>query len=172
MDQFDTLAAQLLSEIRMDMRKDFTFEDDALVCGRWVPLVARFDISSERKVMGVMPTGGFTHCHERCLFLPVQNLTQDGFGSMLEFITQVHDTLVQPDNTHEFSLFSLVLLTDIEPSRALQKQLRSYAHEIRYVFPQSGWSSTRVAIIQLPNRKLTVNKQGSALANRLSASLK
>lgn len=171
MTDFNALFSRLLDLIEQDMQKDFTVRRDALIEGRWVALDASFDLESERKPLGLIPTGFVTHCHERCLFIPAEHLTADDLAQALDYITRVHDNLVVPDSNHEFSLFSLVLVTD-HFDRALHKQLKKYTHDVQHDPPLRGWSTVRVAVVDLPAGTVFTNKLGAPLGDRMKATLK
>ena len=166
MTDFSKLFERLLELAEEDMRKDFTLRRDALVEGRWIALVAYFDLEGERKPFGLIPTGVKTHCHERCLFMPAEGLTGEDLEEALNFISRVHDNLVDANQTHEFSLFSLVLVTD-HFDRTLHKRLKKYAHDVRHRSPARGWSSVRVAVVDLSAGTILTNKLGAPLGDRL-----
>lgn len=166
MTDFSKQFERMLDLAEADMRKDFTLRRDALVEGRWIALDASFDLEGERKPFGLIPTGVKTHCHERCLFMPAESLTEEGLEEALDFITRVHDNLVNANQTHEFSLFSLVLVTD-RFDRSLHKRLRKYAHDKRHQAPSRGWSSVRVAVVDLSAGTILTNKLGAPLGDRL-----
>lgn len=169
MTGFTAALSHLLELVEQDMRQNFEIRRDVLVEGRYVALEAAFDIEGERKPFGLISTGNMTHCHERCLFVPIEALTASGLEEALAYITQVHDHLVAPDASHEFSLFSLVLVTHDLP-RALRAPLRKYAHSKRY--ETAGWSTVRVAAIDLSNGAIVSNKMGAALGDRLKPTVR
>ncbi|MGE4547934.1 MAG: hypothetical protein AB7C89_00105 [Intestinibacillus sp.] len=171
MTDFSALFEQLLNAAEEDMRKDFTTRRDTLVEGRWIALDASFDLEGERKPFGLIPTGVKTHCHERCLFIPMQELTGEGLEEALDYITRVHDNLVEADQLHEFSLFSLVLVTD-HFDHSLHKRVKKYAHDVRHQAPARGWSSVRVAVVDLSAGTILTNKLGDTLGDRLRPTVK
>lgn len=167
----ESLTARFLAQTRIDLGKDFDFVQDTEIQGKAVPLFASFDVEGERKTFGIMPTGSFTHCHEYCVFIPVGGVSEAVLTDMLEYITQVHDEMVKPDGKHEFSLVSLVLLTDKLPERKVQKILKKFTMERTYTGAKTGWSLIRAAIVALEEHKVLVNRLGAPLGSRLTATL-
>lgn len=170
MADFSSLFDRLLDLAEQDMRPHFSLQRDTLVEGRWVALEAFFDLDGERKTFGLIPTGRRTHCHERCLFIPIEHLTEEDLAEALSYITRVHDHLVAPDKTHEFSLFSLVIVSD-GVDKKLRKPLHKYIHDVRHKPPHAGWSSVRVAVVDLPRGTVRTNHMGAALGDRLKPTL-
>lgn len=166
---FNAAYPNLLKAVEKDMPADFEFSRDALIAGRWVALAARFDVISERKLFGIMPTGNKTHCHELCLFMPTPALDEPHFTDLTEYFKMVQKIEIQLDRAHEFTMFSFVLLTDTRPSAALQKKIRTFTDERKYQF---GWSSARIVVADLQTHKMYHNKFGAPVAERLRTSLK
>ncbi|MCB6366132.1 hypothetical protein LI291_08105 [Intestinibacillus massiliensis] len=171
MTDFAAATARLLELAAQDMGEHFTLRRDALVEGRYVALDAAFDLDGERKPFGLIPTGVTTHCHERCLFVPAEKLTAEGLDEALGYITRVHDNLVAPDGSHEFSLFSLVLVT-ADFDRALLRRLKKFSHDMRHEAPAAGWSAVRVAVVDLSKNAILTNKMGGPLGDRLKPTLR
>lgn len=171
MNDFSGAMGRFLQCAQTDMNKTFHITRDALVAGRWVPLEAWFDVEGERKPFGILPTGNFTHCFEYCLFLPAEQLGAAELAAFLDFALRAHDELVDPNEQHEFTIVSLVLLTAGPVDRAALRRLKRFSCERQYKRPQQGWSSVRVAAVDLEGRTIVSNRFGSALADRLKPTL-
>lgn len=172
MSNFSERFARFLDIAQEDMAKGFQFQRDAMVAGRWVAMKAWFDLANERKVLGLVPTGNITHSFEYCMFIPVEKLDGEKLEEFLSYITQAHNTLVHPDSEHEFTMVSLVIATDGPFERELNKRIRDFSLEVHYKPPKNGWSTVRVAAVDLAHGKITVNRLGSALADRLKPTVK
>lgn len=171
MQDFESACARFLTLCEQDLKAPFVCERDALIEGRWTPLYAQFTLDTERKVFGIMPTGNSTHCHEYCVFLPVERPNEAVLDELLSYIRKVRDSRVKPDRTHEFSLVSLVLVTGGAPERAVTKPIKKLVEDVQYRDPQRGWSSVRVALVDLEGRKMVFNRAGTALADRMKDAL-
>lgn len=171
MADFNDAFTRFLELAQQDMASTFVFRRDAMVAGRWVALYASFDVRGERKPFGMIPTGNFTHCFEHCVFLPAERLDETALDELLKYIAHAHDTLVQPDGVHEFSLVSLVLATHGALTREMLKKIKKYQLDKRYKKPQNGWSSVRLAVADLEHGTVAANRAGSALADRLKPTL-
>ncbi len=166
---FDTAYARFLENAAQDMGKEFKITRDTLVEGRWVAMDARFDMSFERKPFGLIPTGNFTHSHEICLFVPMKSLTAAEMEEMLGYLAKVQDQQVKLDKWHEFTMLTLILLTENADKTAV-KALRKHQDERQYKV--GGWSSARVVVVDLSDGKSHCNKHGKPAQQRLQSSLK
>ena len=66
---------------------------------------------------------------------------------------------------------SLVLVTGGAPERAVTKPIKKLVEDVQYRDPQRGWSSVRVALVDLEGRKMVFNRAGTALADRMKDAL-
>lgn len=171
MKSFDETFERLLLAVEADMGEPFTLRRDAMVAGRWVALTARFGLDGERRIFGLISTGSSTHCHEICLFLPAETLDDAALDGLLAYIEQVHEQEVRPDAAHEFTMVSLVIAAGSVDAKQ-QKRIKKYSFEKRYKKPQNGWSTTRLAVVDLSNDKIYANLAGTALRDRLLPSMK
>ncbi len=171
MQDFESACARFLTLCEQDLKAPFVCERDALIEGRWTPLYAQFTLNTERKVFGIMSTGNHTHSHEYCIFLPVERVDEAGLDELLAYLGRVRNSCVQPDHSHEFSLVSLVLVTGGAPDRAVAKRIKKLVEDVQYREPQRGWSSVRVALVDLERRKMVCNRAGTALADRMKSAL-
>ena len=132
-------------------------------CGRIAALSAEFSTSEKKKLMGLMPTKQITHCHEFRLVYAVPVMDLPALEDWWEFARQVQHEIVPADPTHEFSMVSLILVSgQVDP--AAVKKLKNRASELRYTAPgTSGWSSVRVALVDLDRRKVHINRMGGPL---------
>lgn len=171
MQNFESACTHFLALCEQDLKAPFVCEHDTLVEGRQIPLYAHFTLDTERMVFGIMPTGNRTHSHEYCMFFPVERLDEMMVDMFLAYACKVRDSYVQPDRAHEFSLVSLVFVTRGAPDRAVAKRIKKLVEDVQYREPQRGWSSVRVALVDLEGRKMIFNRAGTALAARMKGAL-
>lgn len=152
------------------MGSEFCHEKNVPLCGRTAALLSAFGMDAERKVFGIMSTGASTHAHEYRVLFGAPDLTEREIGQWWNYALQMRDALVKPDAAHEFSVVSLLLVAK-QMDKAAQKRLKKLSEELQYRAPQRGWSSVRVAVIALDDRKIYTNKMGAPLKKVFSAVL-
>ena len=59
-------------------------------------------------------------------------------------------------------MVSLILVAG-EVDKAVIRKLKGKTSELRYDKPNAGWSSLRVALVDLESRKIHVNRMGAPL---------
>lgn len=162
--EFSTAFVALRDQMQAGQDKRFSSLQNHAVCSRTAALYSAFSLSEERKIMGIMPTGGFTHAHEHRLLFAVPSLTEDGLADWWNYAQTVLQTLVEPDAAHEFSIISLILACG-EMDKGVVKRLKKLSFEKRYNKPQNGWASVRLAAVDLTERKVYTNHMGGILAD-------
>lgn len=130
--------------------------------GRIAALSAEFSSSQRKKLMGIMKTSLSSHCHEFRLVYAVPTLDLAALEDWWEFARSLQQTLVPVDPTHEYSMISVILVCGEADKSALRK-LGGKAGEVRYRSPLSGWSSIRVAVVDLGAGKVHANRMGTPL---------
>lgn len=153
---------------RMEQGYDaaFTSRQNVVLEGRTAALMSVFSASSERKILGVMSTGSMAHAHEYRLLFAQPSLDEQSLGDWWSYALRVERALVKPDAEHSFTLVSLVLVcADME--KTVQKKLKKLVAERQYDKGRNGWSSIRLAVIDLTSRKLYANPSGDTLKNVL-----
>ena len=163
---FSTEFVALRDRIVQEQDKAFVCKQNIEVAGRVAALVSTFDSIAQRKLLGVVPTGGSSHAHEYRLLFAVPTLDETALEDWWEYALQVEQALVQPDMGHDFSLVSVILVTG-SVSRPVQKKLRKLASERQYKGAQAGWSSVRIAVVGLEGRDIHTNRMGDSLKNIL-----
>ena len=163
---FSTEFVALRERIVQEQDKAFVCKQNVEVAGRVAALVSTFDSVAQRKLLGVVPTGGSSHAHEYRLLFAVPTLDETTLDDWWEYALQVEQALVQPDLGHDFSLVSVILATGAV-SRPVQKKLRKLASERQYKGAQAGWSSVRIAVVGLEGRDIHTNRMGDSLKNIL-----
>lgn len=144
----------------------FVSTQNTEVAGRTAALFTRFDITSEKKLLGMMSMGVSSHAHEYRLLFAEPELDTEALADWWEYAKQVEQKLVQPDATHGFSIVSFILATR-QVERDIQKKVRRLAAERQFENGKYGWSSIHFAVVDLEARKIYTNRTGATLKNIL-----
>ncbi|MDO4270867.1 MAG: hypothetical protein Q4C72_08105 [Eubacteriales bacterium] len=163
---FSVAFVELRDRMLTGQDKQFIHRQNAEVAGRTAALLSCFSVSAERKLLGVMPTGGVSHAHEYRLLFAVPVLGERELDDWWRYALAAEDELVQADASHEFSIVSVILATG-EVDKAVQKKLKRFSGERRYGGGQNGWSSVRLAAVDLTENKAHTNRMGEPLKNVL-----
>lgn len=151
-----------VNRVEQSLPKQFTPVRMTEHNGRVAALTAEYSVSEKRKLMGIMPTGSTSHCHEFRLLYAVPSMDTAALEDWWEFARGVQKEIVPVDPLHEFSMVSMIFVAG-EVDKAVIRKLKSKASELRYDKPNAGWSSVRVALVDLESRKIHVNRMGAPL---------
>ena len=164
---FSTEFIGLRDRMAQSMQKGFVLSQNVDVKGRMAALYGTFGIDEERKLLGIMGTGSSTHAHEyRVLFAePVLNEAQ--LEQWWDYVKTLQSELVTPDAAHEFSIISMILAC-ADPDKSVQKKIKKLTSECSYRAPAHGWSSVRLAVVDLNARKVYTNRMGGPLKDMLT----
>ena len=146
--------------------KAFITNLNAQVAGRTMAAISSFELDSERKVLGVISTGGKSHAHEYRLLFAVPELSEQDLQDWWAYAEKAERELVQPDRRHEFSIVSVILVTASAAS-AVPKKLRRLLGGRDFTNIGQGWSSIRLAVVDLGAHKVHTNRMGDPLKNIL-----
>lgn len=164
---FSAAFVALRDRIAAGQDPSFVSEQNRPVSGRTAALVSTLTVSQERKLMGIMPMGSSGHAHEYRLLFAAPTLDETGLADWWDYAAQVEQTLVEPDAAHDFSIVSLILVTE-QASRPVQKKLKRLSGGRRFEKPQAGWSTIGVAVVDLTARRVYTNSMGSSLKTVLT----
>ncbi len=144
----------------------FTSRMNVQVAGRTAALVSSFSVSEQRKALGLVPVGGEMHAHEYRLLFAVPELDVQTLEDWWDYALRAAQELVQPDESHEFSIVSLILVTE-RVDRSVEKRLAKLKAE-RYFFSEGrGWMDVRAAVAALAEGKAYTSRRDGALKNVL-----
>lgn len=163
---FATEFTALRGRLREGQDKKFESTENKPLSGRIAALYSTFSLHEDRKILGIMPTGGTSHAHEYRALFAAPTLDEVSLNEWWEYAKQLENDLVEPDRSHEFSIVSLILVAE-QIDRAAQKKLKRLGQERHYDKPQNGWSTIRFAVVELPARKVYTNRMGEPLKNIL-----
>lgn len=153
-------------KLEASLPKEFSVKRMEDCCGRVAAVYAEYSNHEQKKLMGIMPTGSVTHCHEFRLTYAVPVFDMQALTDWWEFACQVQKDIVPADSTHEFSMISLILVTG-QTERAAVRKLKIKASERVYEKPRSGWSSVRIALVDLQSGKIYASRMGAPLQELL-----
>ena len=139
--------------------KAFRTQTNVEVAGRMAAFCSSFTIKSERKILGLMPTGGVGHAHEYRLLFAVPKLGADELADWWAYAEKAFETLVS------------VILAAGELEKDVPKRLKKLAHEQQFEGGKHGWGSVRMACVDLEAHKLCVSRMGDSLKNIMKAVL-
>lgn len=158
----------LRDKIEASLDPRFSLSRGVDCSGKMAALRAEFHTKEVRKLMGLMPTSRTTHCHEFRMLFAAPVLSERTFPDWWDFAVKLLNDLVPVDPFHEFTMISVILVTD-EADKAVVKQLKRKEYEPRYASPDTGWSSLRIAVVDLSARKIHVNRMGGPLRDVLKS---
>ena len=167
---FSTEFVALRDRLLETQDKAFRTQTNVEVAGRMAALCSSFTIKSERKILGLMPTGGVGHAHEYRLLFAVPKLGADELADWWAYAERVFETLVEPDENHDFSTAS-VSSADGAPEMDAPSGRKLDAHEQQFEGGKHGWGSVRMACVDLEAHKLCVSRMGDSLKNIMKAVL-
>ncbi len=163
---FSSQFVALRDRLAQGLDKAFVSTKSTEVAGRVAALLSRYDVTTEKKLLGMMPVGLSSHAHEYRLLFAEPVLTETALADWWGYAKQVEQTLVQPDDTHGFSIVSFILVTQ-SVDRAIQKKIRGLTAERQFAGGKQGWSSVHFAVVDLAAHKVYTNRMGASLKNIL-----
>ena len=97
-------------------------------------------------------------------------LGADELADWWAYAEKAFETLVEPDENHDFSIVSVILAAG-ELEKDVPKRLKKLAHEQQFEGGKHGWGSVRMACVDLEAHKLCVSRMGDSLKNIMKAVL-
>lgn len=152
----------LRKRIKEGQDKAFSSAENMTIAGRMAALYSSFCISEEKRLFGVMPTGGSGHAHEYRLLFAAPELDDIQLLDWWKYACAALEELVRPDRSHEFSIVSVILATDAV-NWSIRRKLRPLMEERRFQRPLAGWAMLRMAVVDLSSRKVYTNRIGDPL---------
>lgn len=162
-ERFISIVNQIESSLPHQFKKSRMVDYD----GKIAALSANFCIEKERKWMGLLSTSKSSHCHEFRLVYSCPVLTSDILDDWWNFVCTQQEKLIPIDETHEFSFISLILICS-EVENSVIKQLKKLNNELHYnKKDKKGWTSARMAVIDLEKNKIYPSRKGDFLRDTL-----
>lgn len=146
--------------------KAFVTTQNTEVAGRVAASLSRFDAISHKKLLGLVSLNTSSHAHEYRLLFAAPELDEAALEDWWEYAKRAEQALVQPDAAHDFSILSLILVTQ-QAGRDVQKKMRRLSAEHQFEGGKHGWSSVHFAVVDLGAHKVYTNRMGAPLKNIL-----
>ena len=150
---FSTEFVALRDKLLNGQDPHFRSQQNVQVSGRMAALLSVFNC-------------GTSHAHEYRLLFAVPSLDEQTLDDWWQYAQQVSAELVKPDENHDFSLLSVILAAG-ETDKAVLKKLKKLSDERKYQSGKHGWSSIRLAVVDLDTHKVHTNRMGDSLKNIL-----
>lgn len=165
-ENFSERFVDFVNRVEQDLPKQFTPQRMMKIGGRIAALYAEYSVDEKKKLMGLMPLNMSSHCHEYRLLYAVPSMDVTALEDWWEFARDLQKEIVPIDPMHEFSMVSLILVAG-DVTRDAARKLKGKASELRYEKPNAGWSSIRIALVDLDSRKIHVNRMGAPLRDTI-----
>lgn len=163
---FSTEFVALRDRMIAGQDKTFITNMNAQVAGRAAAVFSCFGLDGERKLLGLVPLGSKSHAHEYRLLFAAPELDGQALQEWWQYAEAAERELVQPDRNHEFSIVSLILVTGkLDPT--VPKKLRKLMGGRDFTSIGQGWSTVRMAVIDLASHKIYTNRMGDSMKNIL-----
>lgn len=163
---FSAKFVELRNRLMQGLDPAFVSVQNAEVAGRAAALFSRFDVTSQKKLLGMMTVGASSHAHEYRLLFAEPELDTAALADWWDYVKRAEQALVQPNADHGFSIVSVILVTQ-HVERDIQKKVRRLTAEREFENGKYGWSSIHFAVVDLESRKIYTNRMGAPLKNIL-----
>jgi len=152
--------------LRDGQDKAFISHENIQVAGRTAALKSSYGLTSERRMLGLIPMGT-GHAHEHRLLFAAPELDADSLFDWWNYSINALDELVEIDDTHEFTILSLILACDkIDPQVVKKMKRLSYEKNL-----SEGWISMRAIAVELGSRNIYASRTGGPLREIVRASV-
>lgn len=169
--EFSTEFVDLRDRLTQRLDPAFVSTQNAEVAGRTAALFSRFDVTSQKKLLGMMSMGTSSHAHEYRLLFAQPEMSTAALADWWDYAKRAEQALVQPNAAHGFSIVSFILVTQ-HVDRDMQKKVRRLTAERQFENGKYGWSSIHFAVVDLEAHKIYTNRMGAPLKNILQPVLR
>lgn len=159
----------LRARLEKQQGEAFHSRQNITIADRTAALFSSMENYNTRKMLGLFSLNITRHANQYRLLFAQPTFQEDDLNSWWEYTLQVAQELVQPDETHDFSIVSLIIAVESCP-RVVQKKLNKLSCEQTYGV--NGWSSVHMAIIDFSSHTVYTNRMGAPLKNILNPLLK
>lgn len=107
--------------------------------------------------------------HEHVIFMDVSEMTVNDLKKVDELIKGYMEPFLvrkgekYPEKNHMYSFLTVVVFTSKRISDDVKRKIEKYKFEKNYLFSIRGYSSGRIAVIDVENMKIATNKAGKVL---------
>ncbi len=153
----------------------FRLHWDHIRSGKVFPMAAFMEIRTQHPILGFQTGfGAWGRSAEQCYYELCETLTDEALEIYFQFLRDLQQSDVDwTDPEHEYTFFSLVILTDGPVDRALQKRIRRFRCERDRdrANGEFGWSSGRLCVVDLAENQIYASAMAEPLKNRAAAVL-
>ena len=159
-------AAEFLQKAEKQYEERFTLSHDISCCGHAFPMLAQYQMTENRYLMGIPGTVARKGTYgEKCFFDVCGLLDMQLAEQYIQLFRRMHDSVaLDHDPMREFTFISFVICAERTEKSALKKLRR--LHDYRTY--EYGWSSLRVCIFDLSNETYYYNGMGKAVKECLT----
>lgn len=169
MSDFNQRAEQFLRQAEQQYQPPFETQYDVTCCGKVFPMVTGYEKRDPRYLFGIKSNiSRESLCGELCFFDCCEQLTEALFAQYLELFRKIQDERVPSgDPSHDYTLISFVLCTDVVDPRIQRKIKRSEDYR-QYKKGEYGWSALRICVADLSKHTYYCNSMGKAIVECLT----
>jgi len=107
--------------------------------------------------------------YEHIIFMDVSEMTINVLNKTDELLKEYMEPFLvrkgekYPEKNHMYTFLTVVIFTSKRISDNIKRKIEKYKFEKNYLFSIRGYSSGRIAVIDVENMKITTNKAGKVL---------
>lgn len=107
--------------------------------------------------------------YEHIIFMDVSEMTINVLNKTDELLKEYMEPFLvrkgekYPEKNHMYTFLTVVIFTSKRISDDIKRKIEKYKFEKNYLFSIRGYSSGRIAVIDVENMKITTNKAGKVL---------
>lgn len=107
--------------------------------------------------------------YEHIVFMDVSEMTINDLKKVDELIREYMEPFLvrkgekYPEKNHMYSFLTVVVFASERVSDGIKRKIEKYKFEKNYLFSIRGYSSARIAVIDVENMEITTNKAGKVL---------
>lgn len=160
----------ILDNLVLQYEGYFDTERPHIFAGKQIALYARYTQRVEKYVLVRRAQLFATEINEHVFFVHVPYLDASAWAFEIERAKQAESAYVKPHIEHMYSYITLVLLCD-GVEEAVKKQVRRLRYTKNYKFSTHGYSTVRVAVLNLGDETIVTNSSGKEVKKVLEKAL-
>jgi len=160
-NQYYKAADKVMGRLLNYFKRNYEIKNDVYIGGYCAVALAEYHFLENKSLFGLnkIEMQG-KEANEYVLFFCMDIFPPEltvGFDSVID---AVEKRFLNPHEHHAYTFFSIVFVVP-ELDKALRKEIKKYKRRKTY---RSGWSLTRVAVVETNCNQVTSNKDGTELA--------
>lgn len=148
----------------------FNIERPHSFAGEAIPAFAHYTQRISKYVLVKRAQIYATETHEYVFFVSREHLDMEAWEFEKKRIIQAENDYVQPHQEHMYSYVTLVLLCETIDAD-VKREMRKLRFTKNYKFAVQGYSTVRLAAIELSTEEILTNARGKELKQVLSTAL-